>query len=307
MTHAAVRPPRLAERLLATVLGGDEWSESILGDLHEEHAVRAARSRPRAAAWYWTHAVRLSTRGMAARTRAALSSPSLLAPPVTPPHPGDSLMRTLGLEVRHACRSILQAPGDERHRRHHPGTGARRQRGGVLDDRCAGAPAVHDAGRRSHHAPLLHQTGRHRSARSPLASRLPRHEAAAAGCLRAARRLRLVECEPGRTGRTRERAGLLRLGRLLPGVGRAAGDGSNLPSRRGDAGPAPAGRSSVTVCGSGGSRPTRRSSAGPSKWTRRSTRSSASRRRASTSRWVRRSGRRCRSTPRRPATAAPSI
>jgi len=109
MTRASFRPPRLAERLLGSALGSGEWSESILGDLHEEHSVRAARSRPRAAAWYWAHAVRLAARGMAARARAAASSASFVTP-VPPPHPGDSLMRTLGLEMRHACRSILKRP-----------------------------------------------------------------------------------------------------------------------------------------------------------------------------------------------------
>ena len=34
-------PPRLAEQLLAAALGDGEWSESILGDLFEEHASRA--------------------------------------------------------------------------------------------------------------------------------------------------------------------------------------------------------------------------------------------------------------------------
>ena len=214
-------------------------------------------------------------------------------------------MRTLGLEVRHACRSILKRPamsaivvitlG--------LGLGANAAVFSMIDALVLRPFTM--PRRRSHHAPLVHQTGRHESARSPLASRLPRHEAAAAGCVRAARRLRLVECEPGGPGRTRERAGLLRLGRLLPGTGRAAGDGSRLPSRRGDARAGTGAWSSVTGCGSGGSRPTRRSSAAPSRWTRRSTRSSASHRRVSTSRWVRRSGRRFRSTPRRPATAAP--
>ena len=241
MTHAAVRPPRLAERLLASVLGGDEWSESILGDLHEEHAVRAARSRPRAAAWYWTHAVRLSTRGMAARTRAALSSPSLLAPPVTPPHPGDSLMRTLGLEVRHACRSILKRPamsaivvitlG--------LGLGANAAVFSMIDALVLRPFTMPDVDRITLLSFTKPDDIDRREALSPADYLdMKRQQPDAFERLAA---FDWWNANLVGTGRTRERAGLLRLGRLLPGVRRAAGDGANLPSRRGDAGPAPAG------------------------------------------------------------------
>ena len=60
--------------------------------------------------------------------------------------------------------------------------------------------------------------------------------------VRAARGLRVVDGEPRRPGRARERAGLLRLGGLLSGAGRATGAGPRLPARRGNAGPAPARR-----------------------------------------------------------------
>ena len=110
MTEFRARPPRLAERLLASALGGGDWTESILGDLCEEHGVRAKRSRMGAAVWYWLHVTRLIVRGMAVRARAASSSPSFVAPPVPPEPSGDSLMRTIGLELRHACRSILKRP-----------------------------------------------------------------------------------------------------------------------------------------------------------------------------------------------------
>ena len=69
MTHRHSIPPRLAERLLAMALGGGEWSETILGDLHEEHAARAGSSRSRAAFWYCRQACRLGATGIAARIR----------------------------------------------------------------------------------------------------------------------------------------------------------------------------------------------------------------------------------------------
>ena len=51
-----MRPPRFAERALWGVLGGGAAADGILGDLHEEHAVRARQQRPfstvRASAWY---------------------------------------------------------------------------------------------------------------------------------------------------------------------------------------------------------------------------------------------------------------
>jgi putative ABC transport system permease protein len=104
------RPPRLAERLLATALGRGEWTESVLGDLHEEYSAHASRSRLRAATWYWLQVVRLAARGIAAQVRRAPRAHRYIAPNVPSQHSGDSLMRTLGLEVRYACRSILKRP-----------------------------------------------------------------------------------------------------------------------------------------------------------------------------------------------------
>ena len=67
------RPPRLAERLLAATLGRGEWSESILGDLHEEylHYVKLTGSGSgwRAGAWYWAQSVRLAGRSLFERRR----------------------------------------------------------------------------------------------------------------------------------------------------------------------------------------------------------------------------------------------
>ena len=103
-------PPRLATRLLAAALGRTDWTESILGDLHEEHAARCGRSRVSADAWYWLQAVRLGARGAARRADGAVRASRQTVPSLPSPPPGDSLMRTLGLEMRYAFRSILKRP-----------------------------------------------------------------------------------------------------------------------------------------------------------------------------------------------------
>ncbi len=105
-----MNPPRLATRLLAAALGRTKWTESILGDLHEEHAARSGRSRLSANAWYWLQAMRLGARGAARRAHGTIRFSRQTVPSLAPPSPGDSLMRTLNLEVRHAARSILKRP-----------------------------------------------------------------------------------------------------------------------------------------------------------------------------------------------------
>jgi putative ABC transport system permease protein len=101
------RPPLLVERMLAATLGSNEWAESILGDLHEEHGGRAAGGALRAAIWYWAIAVTLIGRAVVQRTRVKRTPTIHIVP--TPPR-GDSLMRTIGLETRHAWRSIVTRP-----------------------------------------------------------------------------------------------------------------------------------------------------------------------------------------------------
>ena len=99
-------PPRVAERLLSGALGPG-WAETILGDLHEEHARRAATSRIAASVWYTTQALRLAARYGA---RALWRGIRIERPrPVSAPR-GDSLVRTLGLDLRYALRSNLQRP-----------------------------------------------------------------------------------------------------------------------------------------------------------------------------------------------------
>ena len=109
MTGDRVTPPVRAEQLLAAALGDNEWSESILGDLHEEYASLAQRSPVRARIWYWLQALRLSARAGVGRARHARRSHHYS--PATPsPACGDSLMRTIGLETRHALRAIVKRP-----------------------------------------------------------------------------------------------------------------------------------------------------------------------------------------------------
>jgi putative ABC transport system permease protein len=110
MTGSGRRPPRLAERLLAAARGRGEWTESVLGDLHEEYTAHASRSRLHAATWYWLQVIRLAARGLGAHLRRAPRLPTYISPDVYSQPAGDSLMRTLGLEMRYAGRSILKRP-----------------------------------------------------------------------------------------------------------------------------------------------------------------------------------------------------
>jgi putative ABC transport system permease protein len=108
MMRERTGPPAPAEWLLAVLLGTSDWTDSILGDLHEEHAPRATRSAVAAATWYWAQAVGLGTRGPIRRTVRRLHQHE--RPPALLPARGDSLMRTLGLETRHAVRAIVKRP-----------------------------------------------------------------------------------------------------------------------------------------------------------------------------------------------------
>jgi hypothetical protein len=108
MTRSNLRPPRFAERLLAAALPG-EWTDTILGDLHEEHARIAETGRWRARVWYAAEALRLiaryGARAVSYRVRPAPQVPT----PETPR--GDSVMRTVGLETRYAIRSLSKQTG----------------------------------------------------------------------------------------------------------------------------------------------------------------------------------------------------
>ena len=102
-------------------MGRGEWSESILGDLHEEYRHYAELTGSggglRAGAWYWAQSLRLAGRSLFERRRRTAIHDSRPGPihdsrpgPVFDAPAGDSLMQTLGLELRYACRSILKRP-----------------------------------------------------------------------------------------------------------------------------------------------------------------------------------------------------
>jgi len=95
-------PPSLPERLLAWVLGPGPWTESILGDLHEEHAQIARVNRRRAAFWYCRQALRLGVRAAVRPMRRERRAPQLPSPR------GDSPMRTLVFDARYAVRSMIK-------------------------------------------------------------------------------------------------------------------------------------------------------------------------------------------------------
>jgi hypothetical protein len=109
MTRRVVSPPRIAERLLAAALGRSQRREDILGDLHEEHAALAREAPARAALWYWAQATRLFIRSAALRSSGRLrGGSSRRAMRSAAKTTGDSLMRTIGLEIRYAIRAIVK-------------------------------------------------------------------------------------------------------------------------------------------------------------------------------------------------------
>jgi putative ABC transport system permease protein len=103
------RPPALAQWLIQSAVGNGEWADCILGDLQEEHARRYGAERGGAALWYWAQAVRLTTRYSMQRVarRFGRRAPQRND---TPARHGDSIMRTIGLETRHAIRALLKRP-----------------------------------------------------------------------------------------------------------------------------------------------------------------------------------------------------
>ena len=111
------RPPRLAEGLLAAVIGGDARGEGVLGDLHEEFLRDVETAPIRAALWYWINSLRLSARftaqgatatvrDVANRVRGQRQETKL-----SPLRPGDPVMHTIGMEARYAFRALFARPG----------------------------------------------------------------------------------------------------------------------------------------------------------------------------------------------------
>jgi predicted permease len=92
--------PPFAVRLLSRRLP-PEWRDFVLGDLEEEFAARAAVSPAAARRWLWRQVVR------------CLVAPPAAAPPPSSACPsprGDSFMRTLLADARHALRVFTRTP-----------------------------------------------------------------------------------------------------------------------------------------------------------------------------------------------------
>ncbi len=92
-------PPRLVECLLALVIRDRDRRDMVLGDLHEEFLDRT-RTRRAARLWY-------------ARSAAAIALHLLTRrdpPAAQPVLSGDSLMRTLMLDLRYGARSLRKRP-----------------------------------------------------------------------------------------------------------------------------------------------------------------------------------------------------
>jgi putative ABC transport system permease protein len=91
--------PRIAIWLLTKRLA-HEWRDFVVGDLEEEFATRVRDSRVAAYAWLWWQTVRCLTAPPPARPRPLTQGAS----------PGDSRMRMLFVDLRHAFRVMFRTP-----------------------------------------------------------------------------------------------------------------------------------------------------------------------------------------------------
>jgi putative ABC transport system permease protein len=104
-----IRPPRLAERLLASVLRDAEWRDSILGDLREEFVSLHRRAgRGPAHRWYWRNASAIGARMLTARTALGRRQQSWLSPADAPPSRWNPAMIQ---DLRYAWRAVRRQPG----------------------------------------------------------------------------------------------------------------------------------------------------------------------------------------------------
>lgn len=92
MMTSGPRPPAAAEWILRRVLRRGDERDMVLGDLHEEIAVRGR-------GWYWRQAVSISAHALLRRTPPPDSQPA-----------GDFFMRIFFNDVKHAGRSLLKRP-----------------------------------------------------------------------------------------------------------------------------------------------------------------------------------------------------
>jgi predicted permease len=92
-------PPRLAIWLLTRRLS-PEWRDFVVGDLEEEFATRVGSSRLSAHLWFWRQTLRCLAAPPPARRRAGTGRPLR----------GDSIMRRLSADLRHAFRTTRRRP-----------------------------------------------------------------------------------------------------------------------------------------------------------------------------------------------------
>ncbi|NKB86680.1 MAG: FtsX-like permease family protein [Acidobacteria bacterium] len=114
MNSQALHPPPRAERLLTAALPAGLVGNTIIGDLHQEFAEIAGRRGQWAArAWYWLHAIELSTR-YAWRSLRGIETPyqRLLTPHSTVPRSEgrEEIMATLLGDLRYGARLLFKNP-----------------------------------------------------------------------------------------------------------------------------------------------------------------------------------------------------
>ena len=102
------RPPRALARALLALLPGDS-GEEIAGDLHEEFVALAhTRGATHARLWYAGQALHIGARAMVRRVRHRPRGTDTQRQPG--PNPGDSVMRSLLTDARHAVRMLIKRP-----------------------------------------------------------------------------------------------------------------------------------------------------------------------------------------------------
>jgi putative ABC transport system permease protein len=101
-------PPRLFTEVLVRSVGRQHNPDEVAGDLHEEFvAIAFSRGLRTARRWYAVQTVRLTGRALFGRAA------GLWRPAATGHHeqnPGDSLMRSLVTDTRHAVRTLAKRP-----------------------------------------------------------------------------------------------------------------------------------------------------------------------------------------------------
>src|ERR671923_2743633 len=102
MTADRHAPPRIIHRLLALALGASAVGRSVVGDLAEEYADRAARDERAARRWYHREAFSILVR---ARSIAHMGPGQ-----ADMPRTGDSLMRAIVHDIREAGRMLRKQP-----------------------------------------------------------------------------------------------------------------------------------------------------------------------------------------------------